>query len=99
MKYLHSIVYLLSFCDLACYTWTAPFGRRSWRMVFVVVKDMVLYHYKDEQHAKSGHPVKNPQDIVHIHHALATTATDYTKKQHVLRLYTSNMAEYLLQAG
>ena len=32
-----------------------------------------------------------------IHHALATKATDYTKKQHVFRLQTADQAEYLFQ--
>lgn len=38
-------------------------------------------------------------NAVFIHHALATTATDYRKKQHVFRLQTADQAEYLFQTS
>ena len=35
--------------------------------------------------------------FVRIHHALASKAEDYFKKQHVFKLQTADQAEYLLQ--
>lgn len=39
----------------------------------------------------------NLHNAIRIHHALATKAQDYTKKQHVFRLHTADQAEYLFQ--
>lgn len=39
----------------------------------------------------------NLHNAIRIHHALATRATDYTKKQYVFRLQTADQAEYLFQ--
>lgn len=41
----------------------------------------------------------NLHNAIRIHHALATMANDYTKKQHVFRLQTADQAEYLFQTG
>lgn len=41
----------------------------------------------------------NLHNAIRIHHALATKATDYTKKQHVFRLQTADQAEYLFQTS
>lgn len=41
----------------------------------------------------------NVHNAIRIHHALATKANDYTKKQHVFRLQTSDQAEYLFQTS
>lgn len=76
-----------------------PFGKRGWRMVYAVLKDLVLYQYKDEHQVKKGQFVESANNVVRIHHALATKATDYTKKQHVFRLQTADWAEYLFQTG
>ena len=38
-----------------------------------------------------------PTNAVRVHHALAEPAGDYTKKQFVFRLATSDQAEYLFQ--
>ncbi|CAL1538874.1 unnamed protein product [Lymnaea stagnalis] len=76
-----------------------PFGKRGWKMLYAVLRDMILYQYKDEHQLKKGHFVESSQNAIRIHHALATKATDYTKKQHVFRLQTANGAEYLFQTG
>ncbi|KOB58221.1 putative arf6 guanine nucleotide exchange factor, partial [Operophtera brumata] len=52
--------------------------------------------------AVGGNPFLDVPDqsrAVEIHHALATKATDYTKKQHVFRLQTADQAEYLFQTS
>jgi PH/SEC7 domain-containing protein len=41
----------------------------------------------------------NVHNAIRIHHSLATKATDYTKKQHVFRLQTSDQSEYLFQTS
>ena len=41
----------------------------------------------------------NLHNAIRIHHALATKASDYTKKQHVFRLQTADQAEYLFQTS
>lgn len=41
----------------------------------------------------------NVHNAIRVHHALATKATDYTKKQHVFRLQTSDQSEYLFQTS
>ncbi|RUS82360.1 hypothetical protein EGW08_009875 [Elysia chlorotica] len=76
-----------------------PFGKRGWRMLYAVLKDMIMYQYKDEHQLKKGQFVENAHNAIRIHHALATKATDYTKKQHVFRLQTADWAEYLFQTG
>nr|KAG5692677.1 hypothetical protein BaRGS_028477 [Batillaria attramentaria] len=76
-----------------------PFGKRGWKMVYAVLRDLILYQYKDEHQVKKGQFVESATNVVRIHHALATKATDYTKKQHVFRLQTSDWAELLFQTG
>lgn len=41
----------------------------------------------------------NVHNAIRIHHALATKATDYTKKQYVFRLQTADQSEYLFQTS
>lgn len=72
----------------------APFGKRGWKMYYCTLCELVLYLHKDEHGFRSDSLHSN---AIHIHHALATKATDYTKKQHVFRLQTADQAEYLFQ--
>ncbi|KAA0202563.1 hypothetical protein HAZT_HAZT000574 [Hyalella azteca] len=77
----------------------ASFGKRSWKMWWCVVQDLAMYLYKDEQCGVRG-STQQPQPgtlAVRLHHALATRAHDYNKKQHVFRLHTADHAVYLLQ--
>ncbi|BFZ03239.1 hypothetical protein BsWGS_06276 [Bradybaena similaris] len=76
-----------------------PFGKRGWKMLYAVLRDMILYQYKDEHQLKKGHFVESTHNAIRIHHALAVKALDYTKKQHVFRLQTADGAEYLFQTG
>lgn len=41
----------------------------------------------------------NVHNAIRIHHALATKANDYTKKQHVFRLQTADQSEFLFQTS
>ena len=78
----------------------APFGKRGWKMFYCTLKDLVLYLHKDERGLKRGNSgLDGVTGTIYIHHALATKASDYKKKQHVLRLQTADQAEYLFQTG
>ena len=50
--------------------------------------------YTDEQAARSTTHCSNS---LSVSHALATRAPDYTKRKHVFRLDTADMAQYLIQ--
>ncbi|XP_048479248.1 PH and SEC7 domain-containing protein [Plutella xylostella] len=76
-----------------------PFGRRGWKMFYCTLRDLVLYLHKDEHGFRRSQMSDNLHNAIRIHHALATKATDYTKKQHVFRLQTSDQAEYLFQTS
>ena len=67
-------------------------------MFYATMRDMVIYLHKDEHGFKKSSPVaENLSHCIRIHHALATKATDYRKKQHVFRLQTADAAQYLFQ--
>ncbi|XP_050699616.1 PH and SEC7 domain-containing protein-like isoform X5 [Eriocheir sinensis] len=76
------------------------FGKRSWKMWFCVIQDLVLYLHKDEQGARRGpQHAQLGHNALRLHHSLATRAHDYSKKEHVFRLQTADQAEYLLQTS
>ncbi|XP_053665242.1 PH and SEC7 domain-containing protein [Anopheles marshallii] len=85
-------------CGFAC-TFSAPFGRRSWKMFFCTLRDLVLYLHKDEHGFRKNQMSDNVHNAIRIHHALATRASDYTKKQHVFRLQTADQSEFLFQTS
>lgn len=66
-------------------------------MCFVTLKGLVLYVHKDEHGFRKGALTDHLHNAIRIHHALATRANDYVKKQHVFRLQTADQAEYLFQ--
>ncbi|XP_046740629.1 PH and SEC7 domain-containing protein isoform X6 [Diprion similis] len=72
-----------------------PFGKRGWKMYYCTLRELVLYLHKDEHSFRSD----SLHNAIRIHHALATKAADYTKKQHVFRLQTADQAEYLFQTS
>ncbi|XP_077290686.1 PH and SEC7 domain-containing protein-like isoform X2 [Arctopsyche grandis] len=76
-----------------------PFGKRSWKMFYCTLRDLILYLHKDEHGFRKNQMSDNLHNAIRIHHALATKATDYTKKQHVFRLQTADQAEYLFQTS
>ena len=64
-------------------------------MFYLTLRDLVLYCFKDEKSTS----YESPQAAIRIHHSLASIAGDYTKKQFVFRLRTSDRAEYLFQTS
>jgi len=79
---------------------SAAMGRRGWRMFCVTLCDMVLYLHKDDRSFRQTPETAfgTPTNAVRVHHALATRATDYIKKQHVFRLCTADWSQTLFQA-
>uniref|UniRef100_A0AAR5P2I4 Uncharacterized protein n=1 Tax=Dendroctonus ponderosae TaxID=77166 RepID=A0AAR5P2I4_DENPD len=83
-----------------CCVFLAPFHKRSWKMFYCTLRDLVLYLHKDENgFRKNQMGGDNLHNAIRIHHALATKAQDYTKKQYVFRLQTADQAEYLFQTS
>jgi len=80
------------------YVCVAAMGRRGWRMFYATLCDMVLYLHKDERSFKQSASFGTPTSAVRVHHALATRATDYIKKQHVFRLQAADWSQSLFQA-
>nr|XP_054534174.1 PH and SEC7 domain-containing protein 4 isoform X11 [Pan troglodytes] len=77
-----------------------PWGKRGWKMFHTLLRGMVLYFLKGEDHCLEeeslvGQMVDEP---VGVHHSLATPATHYTKKPHVFQLRTADWRLYLFQA-
>jgi len=74
-------------------------GKRSWKMFYLTLRDLVLFCFKDEKTASNQGNFDNHNAAVRIHHSVATAASDYTKKQFVFRLKTCDRAEYLFQTS
>ncbi|XP_029343500.1 PH and SEC7 domain-containing protein 2 isoform X2 [Acyrthosiphon pisum] len=74
-------------------------GKRSWKMYYCTLRDLILYLHKDDSGFRKSQISDSIHNAIHIHHGLATKATDYTKKQHVFRLVTADQAEYLFQTS
>ncbi|KAL4646540.1 PH and SEC7 domain-containing protein 1-like isoform X1 [Arapaima gigas] len=72
-----------------------PWGKRSWKTFYAVLKGMVLYLQKDEYRMEW----QSSEEVVSVHHALAEKAGDYTKKPHVFRLQTADWRVFLFQAS
>lgn len=60
-------------------------GKRSWKMYYLTLRDLVLYCFKDEKSAQSASSYESPMTAIRIHHSIASIAGDYTKKQFVFR--------------
>ncbi|XP_034546798.1 PH and SEC7 domain-containing protein 2 [Notolabrus celidotus] len=75
-----------------------PRGRRGWKKFYAVLKGMILYLQKDEYKPDADISEVDLKNAVRIHHALATRATDYSKRSYVLKLKTSDWRVFLLQA-
>ncbi|KAK0398470.1 hypothetical protein QR680_002603 [Steinernema hermaphroditum] len=75
-----------------------PFGRRSWRMLYATVRGLVLYLHKNEKGFQNG-AFQTYNNCIMLHHCLAEVPQDYKKKQHVFRLRTANLGEYLFQTS
>ncbi|XP_041846167.1 PH and SEC7 domain-containing protein 2 isoform X2 [Melanotaenia boesemani] len=75
-----------------------PRGRRGWKKFYAVLKGMILYLQKDEYKPDTDISEVDLKNAVRIHHALATHATDYSKRANVLKLKTSDWRVFLLHA-
>ncbi|XP_059883362.1 PH and SEC7 domain-containing protein 4 [Delphinus delphis] len=77
-----------------------PWGKRGWKMLHTVLRGMVLYFLKGEDHGLEGESLLGQMvdEPVGVHHSLATPATHYTKKPHVFQLRTADWRLYLFQA-
>ncbi|XP_044727264.1 PH and SEC7 domain-containing protein isoform X2 [Chrysoperla carnea] len=91
--------YVMRKCCYEANAKKTPFGKRSWKMFYCTLRDLVLYLHKDEHGFRKNQMSDNLHNAIRIHHALATKAQDYTKKQHVFRLQTADQAEYLFQTS
>ncbi|XP_065140080.1 uncharacterized protein [Paramisgurnus dabryanus] len=72
-----------------------PWGKRSWKTFYAVLKGMVLYLQKDEYQMDW----QSSEEVVSVHHALAEQALNYTKRPHVFRLQTADWRVFLFEAN
>ncbi|KAJ8408697.1 hypothetical protein AAFF_G00253320 [Aldrovandia affinis] len=72
-----------------------PWGKRSWKTFYAVLKGLVLYLQKDE----SSSDWQSAEEVISVHHSLAEPAVGYTRRPHVFRLQTADWRVYLLQAA
>uniref|UniRef100_A0A667Y7A8 PH domain-containing protein n=1 Tax=Myripristis murdjan TaxID=586833 RepID=A0A667Y7A8_9TELE len=72
-----------------------PWGKRSWKTFYGVLRGMVLYLQKDDYRKEC----QTVEEVVSVHHSLAEQAADYTKKPHVFRLQTADWRVFLFQAS
>ncbi|KHN88081.1 PH and SEC7 domain-containing protein 3 [Toxocara canis] len=75
-----------------------PFGRRGWRMLYARVRGMVMYLHKDENGFRRGR-YETFNNAILLHHSFAERPRDYKKRQHVFRLRTANLGEFLFQTS
>ncbi|XP_016305116.1 PH and SEC7 domain-containing protein 1-like [Sinocyclocheilus anshuiensis] len=72
-----------------------PWGKRSWKTFYAMLKGMVLYLQKDD-YVKD---CQSSEEVVSVHHALAERALNYTKRPHVFRLQTADWRVFLFEAA
>ncbi|XP_067852416.1 PH and SEC7 domain-containing protein 2-like [Heptranchias perlo] len=75
-----------------------PRGRRGWKKFYAVLKGTILYLQKDEYKLDRDLSEVDLKNAIRIHHALATKATDYSKRPNVLKLKTADWRVFLFQA-
>ena len=73
-------------------------GKRSWKMFFLSLRDMVLYCFKEEKSLRLEGAFCDLNNAIRIHHGLAERATDYSKKQFVFRLHTADQVSYTFKS-
>ncbi|XP_075790667.1 PH and SEC7 domain-containing protein 1 isoform X2 [Pelodiscus sinensis] len=75
-----------------------PRGKRGWKSFHAILKGMILYLQKEEH--KPGKPLAEEElkNAISIHHALATRASDYSKRPNVFYLRTAEWRVFLFQA-
>jgi PH/SEC7 domain-containing protein len=74
---------------------TAGMGKRSWKMFFCRLKELMLVLTPDET-AKV--PTSNAFQIK-LHHSFAAVASDYRKRRNVFRLILADRSQFLFQSS
>lgn len=75
-----------------------PRGKRGWKSFHGVLKGMILYLQKEEYQPGKALSEAELKNAISIHHALATRASDYSKRPHVFYLRTADWRVFLFQA-
>ncbi|KAM6186566.1 PH and SEC7 domain-containing protein 1 isoform 2-T2 [Rhynchocyon petersi] len=75
-----------------------PRGKRGWKSFHGILKGMILYLQKDEYQPGKSLSEAELKNAISIHHALATRASDYSKRPHVFYLRTADWRVFLFQA-
>ncbi|XP_049646778.1 PH and SEC7 domain-containing protein 1 isoform X2 [Suncus etruscus] len=76
-----------------------PRGKRGWKSFHGVLKGMILYLQKEEYQPGKALAEAELKNAISIHHALATRASDYSKRPHVFYLRTADWRVFLFQAS
>nr|XP_027203355.1 PH and SEC7 domain-containing protein 1-like [Dermatophagoides pteronyssinus] len=74
-------------------------GKRSWKLFYATLRDLVLYLHKDENGFRKLQLQECFANSIRIHHSIASKADDYPKKKFVFRLITADYAEYLFETS
>ncbi|MBN3294753.1 PSD2 protein, partial [Polypterus senegalus] len=74
-----------------------PRGRRGWKKFYAVLKGTILYLQKDEYKPDKELSEVDLKNAIRIHHALATKATDYSKRpnEEQLRSHENKLKQIL----
>lgn len=83
---------------LTCLPSLAPRGKRGWKSFHGILKGMILYLQKEEYQPGKALSEAELKNAISIHHALATRASDYSKRPHVFYLRTADWRVFLFQA-
>ncbi|XP_047618533.1 PH and SEC7 domain-containing protein 1 isoform X2 [Phacochoerus africanus] len=75
-----------------------PRGKRGWKNFHGILKGMILYLQKEEYQPGKALSEAELKNAISIHHALATRASDYSKRPHVFYLRTADWRVFLFQA-
>ncbi|XP_027262935.1 PH and SEC7 domain-containing protein 1 [Cricetulus griseus] len=75
-----------------------PRGKRGWKTFHGILKGMILYLQKEEYQPGKALSEAELKNAISIHHALATRASDYSKRPHVFYLRTADWRVFLFQA-
>uniref|UniRef100_A0A4X1TVI7 PH and SEC7 domain-containing protein 1 n=1 Tax=Sus scrofa TaxID=9823 RepID=A0A4X1TVI7_PIG len=75
-----------------------PRGKRGWKSFHGILKGMILYLQKEEYQPGKALSEAELKNAISIHHALATRASDYSKRPHVFYLRTADWRVFLFQA-
>uniref|UniRef100_A0A4X2JR32 Pleckstrin and Sec7 domain containing n=1 Tax=Vombatus ursinus TaxID=29139 RepID=A0A4X2JR32_VOMUR len=74
-----------------------PRGKRGWKAFHGILKGMILYLQKEEYQPGTALVEEELKNAISIHHALATRASDYSKRPHVFYLRTADWRVFLFQ--